>query len=187
MWKILTYSLIILQGVSISLLYAAYSISSFLKLVFSFVLHTMKWKEQCRELFNQYKEYIVELNECLENFEEWFWKYHCYVYLYSVWKLVQIKIWYRVTNIRSSLIIVYQVNYTFLFILNIPPLYTFFLHLRSGKQVFFLTANAANLKVRKRGYTRYLRFQITFVKKSCFFIQCAHKHSFYYMKLQSYM
>ena len=119
---------------SISLLYAAYSISSFLKLVFSLVLHTMKWKEQCRELFNQYKEYMVELNECLENFEEWFWKYLCYVYYhYSVWKLVQIKIWYRVTNIRSSLIIVYQVNYTFLFILNIPPLYTFFLHLRSGK------------------------------------------------------
>ena len=70
MWKILTYSLIILQGVSISLLYAAYSISSFLKLVFSLVLHTMKWKEQCIELFNQYKEYMVELNECLENFEE---------------------------------------------------------------------------------------------------------------------
>ena len=55
---------------SISLLYAAYSISSFLKLGFSLVLHTMKWKEQCRELFNQYKEYMVELNECLENFEE---------------------------------------------------------------------------------------------------------------------
>ena len=63
MWIILADSLIILQGVSISLLYAAYSISSFLKLVFSLVLHTMKWKEQCRELFNQYKEYMVELNE----------------------------------------------------------------------------------------------------------------------------
>ena len=63
MWIILADSLIILQGVSISLLYAAYSISSFLKLVFSIVLHTMKWKEQCRELFNQYKEYMVELNE----------------------------------------------------------------------------------------------------------------------------
>ena len=41
MWIILADSLIILQGVSISLLYAAYSISSFLKLVFSIVLHTM--------------------------------------------------------------------------------------------------------------------------------------------------
>ena len=69
-WKILSYSLIILQGVDISLLYAAYSISSFSKLVFSLVLHTMKWKEQCRELFNQYTEYMVELNDCLENFEE---------------------------------------------------------------------------------------------------------------------
>ena len=50
-----------------------------------------------------------------------------------MWKVVQIKIWYRVTNIRTSLIIVYQVNYTFLFILNIPPLYPFFFHLPSGK------------------------------------------------------
>ena len=30
----------------------------------------MKWKEQCRELFSQYWVYMVELNECLENFEE---------------------------------------------------------------------------------------------------------------------
>ena len=30
----------------------------------------MKLKEQCRALFNQYTEYMVELNDSLENFEE---------------------------------------------------------------------------------------------------------------------
>ena len=39
-------------------------------MVFSLVLHTMKWREQCRELFSQNKQYMVELNDCLENFED---------------------------------------------------------------------------------------------------------------------
>ena len=68
---------------------------------------------------------------------------------------MQIKIWYRVTNIPSSLIIVYQVNYTFLFILNIPPLYTFFLYLPSGK-----------------GYLQTLLEKLTVV---CWLIKCEKK------------
>ena len=72
-----------------------------------------------------------------------------------MWKLVQINIRYRVANLRSSLVIVYQVNYTFLFILNIPPLYTFFLYLPSGK-----------------GYLQTLLEKLTVV---CWLIKCEEK------------
>ena len=57
-------------GLNISLLYACIFDKQFVEISFlTPVLHILKWKERCRELFNQYKEYLDELNRSLKIFE----------------------------------------------------------------------------------------------------------------------